>query len=286
MKRLHRTIPLVGAVMISSGALVACASDSSSTSPVPDATSASTLQPPSTSPSPATSQPPLTGSTSVLAAAVIDPGDGGVYEPAIDPTNFTDVIDNPYLPMPVGARWLFEGESDGEVETVEITVTSERKDIMGVSTFVVRDTVMISGQLVEDTFDWFAQDADGNVWYFGEDVKNYEAGKLADTKGSWTAGVDGAMPGIVMAAEPVVGDPYRQEFLMGEAEDLMQYVDIGTALTVRAGTFDDVVTTHDWTPLEPDTVEEKAYARGVGKIREEKIAGGNGFAELVEFDVP
>ena len=81
------------------------------------------------------------------------------------------------------------------------------------------------------------------------------------------------------ATAPMTGDVYRQEFLSGEAEDMMEIVDVG------AGSFDDVVTTRDWNPLEPDTIEEKAYAHGVGKIREAKTAGGEGFAELVEFDL-
>jgi hypothetical protein len=222
-------------------------------------------------------QPPAT------AVAVIDPGDGNDYSPTLDPESFVDTIDNPYLPMPVGAYWRYEGESDGEREIVEVTVTGDRKIVLGISAFVVRDTVTIGGELVEDTFDWFAQDADGNVWYLGEDSKEYEDGAVVSTEGSWQAGVDGALPGIVMPATPATGDVYRQEFYPGEAEDMMEIVDVGGTLTVTAGAFDDVLTTKDWTPLEPDTIEEKAYASGVGKIREAKTAGGDGFSELVEY---
>jgi hypothetical protein len=223
------------------------------------------------------------GSAAPTAEAVIDPGDGGDYSPELDPAEFVEVVDNPYLPLPVGAHWRYEGESDGEVETVDITVTPERKTILGISAVVVRDTVTIDGELVEDTYDWFAQDVDGNVWYLGEDSKEYEGGSVVSTAGSWEAGVDGALPGIVMPGSPEPGDVYRQEFYPGEAEDMMEIVDVGASLTVPAGTFDDIVTTRDWTPLEPETIEEKAYARGVGKIREAKTAGGEGFAELVEY---
>ena len=218
-----------------------------------------------------------------VIAAVIDPGDGGVYSPNLDPADFVDVIDNPYLPMPIGAHWQYEGESDGEIEIVDITVTGERKLVMGISAFVVRDTVTIGGELVEDTYDWFAQDIEGNVWYLGEDVKDYENGVVVSTAGSWEAGVDGALPGIVMPATPTTGDVYRQEFYVGEAEDMMEIIGVGDTVTVPAGTFDDVISTRDWTPLDPDTIEEKAYARGVGKIREAKTAGGAGYAELVEY---
>jgi hypothetical protein len=224
-------------------------------------------------------------STSVIGAPVIDPGDSGVYEPRLDPSMFVDVIDNPYLPLPTGARWRYEGMSDGEVETVEICVTPDRKEILGISAVVVHDSVTVGGQLVEDTFDWFAQDVDGNVWYLGEDVKDYENGVVVSTAGSWTAGIGGARAGIVMAAEPAVGDVYRQEFLPGEAEDMMEYIATGPAVTTPAGSFDDVVTTRDWTPLEPDVVEQKSYARGVGKVREEKVSGSRGIVELVEFEL-
>jgi len=228
------------------------------------------------------------GSTTSTASTdpVVDPGDGGNYAPTLDPADFVEVIDNPFLPMPVGATWRFEGESDGEVETVEITVTDERRTVLGISAVVVRDVVRIDGEIVEDTRDWFAQDKNGNVWYLGEAVADYENGKLVSTAGSWEAGVDGAFPGIVMPADPQVGDQIRQEFYPGEAEDMMKIVAVGESLTVPAGSFDDVITTHDWTPLEPEVIEAKYYQRGVGKIREEKIAGGDGLAELVEYSLP
>ncbi|HYN33482.1 MAG TPA: hypothetical protein VES40_12715 [Ilumatobacteraceae bacterium] len=267
----HRRIPrfaiVTGAIVLS---LVACGRD------VPVATDA-------TVPTITTLDQPT---VSAVGAPVIDPGDGGVYEPQLDPSMFVDVIDNPYLPMPVGARWLFEGTSEGEAETVEIIVTADRKEILGISAVVVRDTVTVGGELIEDTYDWFAQDVDGNVWYLGEDVKDYENGVVVSTAGSWTAGVEGAQPGIVMAAAPAVGDAYRQEFLAGEAEDMMEYIDTALRVSTPAGNFDAVVNTRDWTPLEPEVIEEKSYARGVGKVREEKVAGGDGMVELVEFELP
>lgn len=216
--------------------------------------------------------------------AVIDPGDGGNYTASLRAEDAVDVIDNPWLPMPVGATWRYEGTSEGEVEVTEVTVTGDRRMVMGINAFVVRDTVTVDGELVEDTYDWFAQDRAGNVWYLGEDVKDYEGGKVVSTAGSWEAGVGGAQPGIVMPADPTVGAAYRQEFLRGEAEDMMEVLTIGGSLTVAAGSFDDVVTTRDWTPLEPDVIEEKSYGRGVGKLREAK-PGTDDSAELVSFDL-
>ena len=223
--------------------------------------------------------------TTTTAVPVIDPGDGGDYAPELDPARFVDVIDNPYLPLAVGSRWVYEGEADepGQSEHIEVVVLPERMEILGISATVVRDTVTIDGVLVEDTHDWFAQDTEGNVWYLGEYAENYEDGELVDTEGSWEAGVDGAFPGIVMLAHPAVGDAYRQEFYEGEAEDLGEVLSIGGQREVPAGPYTDVLVTRDWNPLEPEVVEEKTYAPGVGMIHEEHVAGGSGTVALISF---
>jgi hypothetical protein len=214
--------------------------------------------------------------------AVIEPGDEGRYAPEIDPATFVDRIDNPFLPLLPGARWVYEGEVDGELERVEVVVTDERREVMGVSTVVVRDTVTVDGELEEETFDWFAQDADGNVWYFGEDSREYEDGEVASTEGSWEAGVDDALPGIVMEASPTVGDAYRQEYYPGEAEDLAEVTALDGTEAVPVGTYQGVLVTKEWTPLEPDTIEEKRYAAGVGLIVEVGVEPDRFSIELLE----
>ncbi len=223
------------------------------------------------------------GTTASSAEPVIDPGDGGDYQPAVDAAAFVDRIDNPYLPLLPGARWVFEGESDGEHERVEVEVTGDTRAVMGITATVVRDTVYVNGELAEDTYDWFAQDRDGNVWYLGEDTYEYEDGKAVSAAGAWEAGVDGALPGIVMPAHPEVGQAYRQEYDAGEAEDMGEILEVGVARSIRLGSYDDVVVTRDWTPLEPDVVEEKWYAAGVGQIYETATAGSTGSVELIEF---
>ena len=215
--------------------------------------------------------------------AVIDPGDGGDHQPVIEPADFVDEIDNPYLPLAPGSRWVYEGDSDGELERIEVVVTDERRDVMGVSTVVVRDTVHVDGELVEDTFDWFAQDRDGNVWYFGEDSREFEGGAAVNADGSWEAGIDGALPGIAMPGVPTVGFAYRQEFDAGNAEDMGEILEAGVARSIGLDTFPDVVVTRDWSPLEPEIVEEKWYARGVGAIYTTHTAGPAGTVELIEF---
>jgi hypothetical protein len=225
----------------------------------------------------------VAGTDTTEPAAVIDPGDGGDYAPSIDPAEFVDVIDNPYLPYAVGTRWAYEGESDGETERTEIEVLAETREILGVTATVVRDTVYVDDEIVEDTFDWFAQDLDGNVWYFGEDTREFEDGVAVNTEGAWEAGIDGALPGIVMPAEPEVGDAFRQEYYPGEAEDMAEILEAGVARSIAFGEFDDVVVMKNWTPLEPEVIEEKWFASGVGMIYEMTTAGGEGSAELVEF---
>jgi hypothetical protein len=208
--------------------------------------------------------------------AVIDPGDDGSYEVKIDPTEFTSDIDNEWLPLATGSSWDYElTDAEGELEEiVTVEVLDERRTVMGVETVVVKDVVSTtSGEVLEDTRDWFAQDSEGNVWYFGEETVSYEDGE-ANTAGSWEAGIDGALPGIVMLGDPLDRDGgYRQEYLEGEAEDMGEVIGLEEPVSVPAGDFDDVLVTKEWTPLESDTVEEKTYARGVGMILEEQVQG-------------
>lgn len=224
------------------------------------------------------------GSTTVVSpegSDVIDPGDGGDYRVDIDAGVFSSRVDHPYLPKLPGTTWVYEARSsDGEVEVVTVDVLDETRTVMGVETIVVHDVVYTEdGRLVEDTFDWFAQDADGNVWYFGEDTKAYDEQGNVSEAGAWEAGVDGALPGIVMPAEPTVSATgYRQEYLAGEAEDMGQVIDRAVG----------VVVTRDWTPLEADVVEEKTYLEGVGFVYESKV-DGEGATEsvrLIEFTRP
>ena len=213
------------------------------------------------------------------AAPVIDPGDGGNYAFDLTPADFAAAIDNPYLPMAVGSRWVYEGSG----ERIEVEVLAETRLVMGITATVVHDAVTADGELIEDTYDWFAQDTAGNVWYLGEASVEYQNGQPGSTAGSWEAGVDGALPGIVMPAQPAVGHAYRQEYYRGEAEDLAEIVRVGEALTVPSGDYTDVMVTTEWTPLAPDTVEEKYYAAGVGMIKEMMIRGGSDSAVLVEY---
>jgi hypothetical protein len=202
-----------------------------------------------------------------LALVLLAVGFGG-GEDAVRP------IDNPYFPLAPGSRWVYrETATDGSKQRVVVKVTDRTRLIAnGVRARVVRDTVSERGHVIEDTFDWYSQDARGNVWYLGEDTKEYENGKVVSTKGSWEAGVAGAHGGLIMPAHPRPGMRYRQEYLAGEAEDKARVVSV----------FEDSVLTREWTPLEPNRFEYKLYARGVGTVLELSVPSGDR-EELVSF---
>jgi hypothetical protein len=214
------------------------------------------------------------------------------YDPVITATDYSDArgrpnaIDNPYFPLRPGTTFIYDGTKDGEAQHDVFAVTRDRKTILGVSTVVVHDTVTVAGTLIEDTFDWFAQDDRGNVWYFGEDTKEYDAqGNVISTAGSWEAGVAGAKPGIVMEASPGAGDTYRQEFAAGEAEDMGTVLSRSKHASVAYGSFDDVVQTKEFSCLEPG-IDHKYYAPGVGLILVVAVSGGDERLELVSVTGP
>jgi hypothetical protein len=206
------------------------------------------------------------------------------YAPAIDPARFLAPAaiaadPNPFFPLVPGTIWVYRSGS----ETITVTVTDRTTVILGVTCVVVTDVVADDGTVVEDTDDFFAQDADGTVWYFGEISRNFENGELSNLDGSWRAGVDGARPGTIMKRMPVVGETYRQEFALGEAEDVAQVVSITASASVPAATCTgDCVLTRDFAPLEPGVEEQKYYARGIGLILETDVETGER-VELVSF---
>ena len=201
----------------------------------------------------------------------------------LDPADFTAGSNNPYFPLGPRVQWIYqETDETGASVRVVVTVTTEtRKIANGVVARVVRDTVTEDGQLIEDTFDWYAQDGAGNVWYLGEETAEFENGKLTTREGSFEAGVDGALPGIIMPAEPEVGIGYRQEYYKGEAEDNGAVLALEQQADVVQGQFDDVILTADTITIEPDVLEYKLYAPGVGLVLAMGISGGAGREELV-----
>ena len=208
---------------------------------------------------------------------------GEAYSPDINPADFTTTIDNKYFPLKPGTTFVYEGKTKDATERDEMAVTHDFRRVMGVKCVVVNDRVWEDGKLIEQTFDWYAQDERGNVWYFGEDSKEYENGKVVSTKGSWEGGVDGAKPGIIMQADPEVGETYRQEYYKGKAEDKAKVLGLNESATVPYGSFDDLLLTRDWNPLEPGVVEQKYYAPGIGNVLEVGVKGNSDRVELIDI---
>ncbi len=197
------------------------------------------------------------------------------------PEDFVSEITNPYLGFADGRVFTYEGETDEGLETIVVEVTRKHKTILGVRTTVVHEQAFLDGELIEDTFDWFAQDKDGNVWYFGEDSKEIEDGEIVSTEGSWEAGVDGAQPGIIMLAQPEVGLSYRQEFYEGVAEDMAKIISLDETVSIGLGNFTGSLETLEWTPLEPGARENKFYQPGIGLIL---IEGHKARTELISIN--
>ncbi len=203
---------------------------------------------------------------------------------SLDPADFAPTIDNPFWPMAPGTTWVYrETDGEGNEQRVEVTVTDRTRTILGIRATVVHDVVTEDGQVREDTYDWYAQDRWGNVWYLGEDTREYEEGKVS-TEGSWEAGVDGAQAGVIMPADPTVGVAYRQEYYAGEAEDAAEVLSLDEQVEAPYGSFDNVLQTRDTTPLQPDLIEEKYYAPGVGPVLAVSVSGEESREELLTFE--
>jgi hypothetical protein len=199
---------------------------------------------------------------------------GAPYDPVIDPLNFVDTIDNPLFPLTPGTTFVYEGQTAAGFEHNEVYVTHNTKVILGVTCVEVQDTVKIDDILTEDTLDWYAQDKDGNVWYFGEASSDLVEGLVVSVEGSWTGGVEGAKPGIIMKAAPAVGDFYRQEFSLGTAEDMAEVIGLNESVNVPYGSFDHCLKTAETSPLEPDALENKFYCKDIGNVLTNDITAG------------
>jgi hypothetical protein len=199
---------------------------------------------------------------------------------------FVAVVDNPYSPLIPGTTFEYRTETADGVETNTVEVTSRKKTILGVKVTVVHDQVFLNGVLTEDTFDWYAQDWSGNVWYLGEQSCEVMNNQCVSTEGSWEAGVDGAQPGIIMWADPAAHKAvtYRQEYLPGEAEDVAKIVGLNASVDVQYGSFTNCIETVDWSLLEKASRERKVYCSGTGLVLE--IAGGGERSELVAIERP
>lgn len=209
------------------------------------------------------------------------------YDPDI-PTQWVATVTNPYFPLIPGSSWTYESETDEGSETIQVDVLQETRMIMGVEATIVHDQVFLDGDLIEDTFDWYAQAANGDVWYLGEATEELEDGIIVGTDGSFEWGIDGALPGIIMWGDPAahINEEYRQEFYEGEAEDWGKVIRVAKSIAIPFGDFDACIITDDRNALDPGTLENKTYCPGIGVVFEVQVQGGDQEVFLVDFQMP
>jgi hypothetical protein len=188
------------------------------------------------------------------------------------PSHVSPNVDNTWFPLKPGTVLRYRGSDNGTPTKDVFVVTDKTRRVPGGRARVVHDRVFKHGRLAEDTLDWYAQDRAGNVWYFGESTKELDAhGRVTSREGSWQAGRDGAQAGIFMPAHPRVGRSFRQEYYKGHADDHFKIVAIKGNL----------MTTHEWTPIEPGVLDQKVYERGIGTTSEDSVKGGHEHLHLV-----
>lgn len=206
------------------------------------------------------------------------------YNPLISPGNFVKIVNNNYFPLVPNQVYYYSLETSEGTKTVAVAVLPGTREVSGVTCTVVKKVVRLNDEVVEETYDWYAQDKDGNVWYFGEDVTQFKNGEAVGKEGSFEAGVDGALPGIIMLSEPVMEMPYRQEYKFNVAEGWGKVMAKGKTITTPYGTFNNCIVTADWNGLEPGApVKYNYYAPGIGLVKEE-IDGNEGVLALISIN--
>jgi hypothetical protein len=276
LDRRQRSTIVLAAVLVAGCAQQAAPSSATAEPTASPTTAVASPEPSAVASTPAPTPSPTPVADRNPAALVPD----SPYDIAIEPSDFSTTITNPYFPLDVGTTWTYRGAG----ERVVVTVTDQTRVIAGVTTIVVHDQAFEGSALIEDTEDYYAQDSAGNVWYFGEVTGECDGRKITSRAGSWLASVDGAQPGVVMLADPQIGDTYRQEYLAGQAEDQATILQLDASVSGPTGSYQDVLVTEDVTPLEPDLLEHKSYAPGVGVVQEESFEADPGVVRLIRIE--
>ena len=192
---------------------------------------------------------------------------------------FSARVDNPWFPLKPGTQYAYTGIKDGKPSRELMVVTRQFRMIQTAPCVVVQDRLWVRGRLHERTIDYYTQDAQGNVWYYGEQTAELApSGRVTSTDGTWMTGVNGAQPGVYMPAHPHVGQSGRMEYYKGYAEDHFR---VAAVLgTVTSGTPNSVLT-EETTPLQPGVLDNKLYVYGIGTVTELTVKGGSERNQLV-----
>lgn len=222
--------------------------------------------------------------TSAATLAALAALGAAVATSGATPPGFTARVDNPWYPLEPGTTYTYRGVKDGQPSRDVFIVTHRTTTVDSAPCVVIQDRLYLSGHLGERTTEWFSQDKQGNVWYFGENTATLDKkGHVTSTSGTWRAGVKAAKPGIFMFAHPTVGRSAQQEFFKGQAEDHFQVLNLHASVRVPFASSHRALLTKEWTPLEPGTIDHKLYLRGVGTVLEQTVKGGSERAALVSF---
>jgi hypothetical protein len=207
-------------------------------------------------------------------------GDGWQDTFNLEDCDFSSTGANDYFILEPGHQLVLQGQDEGVDLELIITVTNDTRVVDGVETRVVEERESEDGEIVEISRNYFAVCGPANdVFYFGEETDIYENDEIVSHAGAWLAGVDNATAGLIMPGNPQVGMKYYQEVAPGVAEDRAEVISLSQTANVPAGRFQNVLKTEETTPLEPDELENKFYAPGVGLIMEEEL-------KLVSYVVP
>ena len=220
----------------------------------------------------------------LLGLVAVALGAGVTVAAAPRSSSFSAHVTNPWFPLRPGSVYVYRGVKDGQPSRDVMTVTGATKTIRGAPCRAVRDRLYLRGRLEERTTDWYSQDKQGNVWYFGEATAELDRhGHVKSTEGTWQAGRDGAVAGIFFPARPKVGKSGRQEYYKGHAEDHYRVVRLRTSVKVPYLSSKSALLTQEWTPLEPGVLDHKFYVRGIGTVLEQSVKGPNERNALVSF---
>jgi hypothetical protein len=233
---------------------------------------------PATPSSPTASRPASSSKPSDAASASVGPSIKPAASGAIDPANFTSTVDNRWFPLTAGTRLMYQGTKDGKRAVEMFTVTATTKPVDGVTCVVTEDVLS-----TEKVIGYFAQDRDGSVWSFGEDNQELDPnGHVVTTDGSWHAGVDKALPALVMEGTPVVGHSFEHAATKNDYAVLS----LKSAVKVPYSSYDNALVTKEWSPLEPDVETHKFYVPDVGVVRDVAVKGPTEELVLAKLEQP